>query len=419
MQSLFSNIPAESQKILLDFDTIVQGVRPLSSKQMQLLPKDIRDLSHLLTDEREDRRFGYMNQTTALTAYVRYYQWWNLVRLTRLFAGIGAEKFNIPENGLCLDIGSGPLTVPIALWIACPSLRSKKLRWYCMDTSQSALSLGEELFLAVAARTAQATGEVVEPWNIVRIKGEMGTAMHNAVDFISCANVFNEMVQSSGKPPEYSAKKALETFSSYSKGKGTFLIIEPGTPPSARFLSALRSALLKKDWNPIFPCPHSEECPMAGKRGGKWCHFVFSAEEGVPPKLKKLSVLAGLPKDRASLSFILAKKGFSNIEAETNAYLERKMQVRIASDLIRLPKGRKGYYGCSKQGLVLVVSRKEDFSLASGDLIDVKIPAYIVKDEKSGATIIDLDPKTEPKDKFKNKPNGKITGERKYERSKN
>ncbi len=385
---LFASIPVDSAKVLLDFDSVVQGVRPLSSKQHQMLPKDIRNLFHLLTDERGERRCGYMNETAALSAYVRYYQWWNLVRLTRLFSGLAKDVLHVPQEGICLDMGSGPLTVPIALWLACPHLRKKKLTWYCLDTSQTALSLGEDLFLSVAARTAQVEGVTVEPWKIIRIKGDIGTPLRNKVDFAVCANVLNEVVQSSGRPPEYTAKKTIEALEKYAKEGSCVLVVEPGTPPSVRFLSSFREALIRKGWDLLSPCPHSEGCPMDGKRGGKWCHFVFSAQDNdIPPKLKKLSELAGLSKDRATLSFVLARYGKTNFSEKYNA---KDLSVRIASDAIRLPGGRTGYYGCSKLGLTLLASSQEGFSLGSGELVRIKMPPVLVTDKKSGAVLIEL-----------------------------
>ena len=93
--SLFetSSLSRETTAILNSFDEIIQGVRPLNSRQLQQLPENIRNLSHLLTDDRASRRLGYMNDNIQLSSYVRYYTWWNLVRLTRLFANLPDSVF--------------------------------------------------------------------------------------------------------------------------------------------------------------------------------------------------------------------------------------------------------------------------------------------------------------------------------------
>ena len=113
-------VPKDALNVIENFDSIVQGIKPLNSKQIAKLPGTIRNLSHQLTDERDRRRLGYMNNVEELSAYVRYFTWWNLVRLTRLFANMDAKDFHLNDNDYCLDLGSGPLTVVIALWLARP-----------------------------------------------------------------------------------------------------------------------------------------------------------------------------------------------------------------------------------------------------------------------------------------------------------
>ena len=83
-----SKVPADIAEIIENFDKIIQNIRPLNSKQMQQLPENIRSLSHQMTDDRAARRLGYMNENAQLSSYVRYFTWWNLVRLTRLFSNL-------------------------------------------------------------------------------------------------------------------------------------------------------------------------------------------------------------------------------------------------------------------------------------------------------------------------------------------
>ena len=155
----------DAQKLLDRFFDLSLDVLPLDSRKLQQLPNDIKELSHELTDERSERRKGYMNDPATLSAYIRYYQWWNLVRLVKLFSTL---PVTLKAGDTLADLGSGPLTLPIALWIARPDLRELPLTWYCVDLSAGALSAGEELFLKIAAETG------CEPWTIVRVKGAMG-----------------------------------------------------------------------------------------------------------------------------------------------------------------------------------------------------------------------------------------------------
>lgn len=402
VEELLSQPPQEASQVLENFDSIVQGVRPLSSKQLLRLPEQIRDLSHLLTDQRGGRRMGYLNDAVHLSAYMRYFQWWNLLRLTRLFAGLSPSQLDVPENGICLDVGSGPLTLPIALWLARPDLREKKLTWYCMDYSQTALALGEELYLAVAARTIASRSDTGEPWKIIRVKGNLGVGIKEQVHLVTAANVFNEVVEESGKPPEFTAKRAADIFSHYAASKAQVLVVEPGTPPAARFLTAFRAAVARKNHSVVAPCPADcGLCPMDGSRGNKWCHFTFPTDDA-PVKLQKLSSRAGLPKERASLAFVLTgsggispsgkepvaqdkSKGIKNkdVQSKKNTLLE----VRIVSEPISLPGNRIAHYGCSHLGLVLVQDSSGK-SLVPGQLVQVPAPASHKTDRKTGALLV-------------------------------
>lgn len=394
LNSQFSTkgLSKDSVSILNNFDEIIQDVRPLNSRQMQQLPDNIKALSHQLTDQRSERRLGYMNESVQLSSYVRYYTWWNLVRLTRLFVNLPSTLF--PKNGqVCLDLGSGPLTLVTALWLARPELRNLDLTWYCLDVSANSMALGEDVYISVVARTGGT------PWKIIRVKGPFGTSIKQKADFVSCANMFNELDQASDMPPEYQTKKYFDQLQTYSAANGNFLLIEPGVPKASRTLSLLRGRFIDSGKVITGPCPHAGECPMNGFKAytgsqNKWCNFAFNTEEA-PAKLLKLSEKAKLPKERATLCFIavtgLNSEKLNNQQEGQNNQNEDFVLCRVASDEFSLPGHNFGFYACSKLGLTLL-KIKENGSLKSGDLISVKIktPDSLPKDEKSGAVIISL-----------------------------
>lgn len=422
--SLFTtkNIPSDAKKILEDFDQIVQTVRPLNSRQIQQLPDNIKTLSHQLTDKRSERRLGYLNDNIQLSSYVRYYTWWNLVRLTRLFSNLPEESFP-QENQICLDCGTGPLTVIIALWLARPELRKHKLTWYCLDVSANSMIFGEDLYLTIAAKTPE-----FEPWKIIRVKGAFGTQIKQKAGFITCANMLNELDQNSDMPPEYQAKKYFHQFEAYGTAQTKFLLVEPGVPKASRTLSLLRTRFLEEGRSIAAPCPHAQECPMNGFKAytgssHKWCNFAFSTEDA-PIKLQELSEKAKLPKERATLSFLSVTEKI-NIEKKNSKSLEDKdeesskglkwgqtLKCRIASNYFIVDK-KQSFYACSKLGLTLIRTQAKlqsngkisyqnytgqeecldkNNSLTSGDLIEVKIktPAIHQNDEKTGAVIVDI-----------------------------
>lgn len=385
-------IPSEALEILNNFDEIIESALHLTSRQKASLSHDIKNLSHNLTDTRGNRRVGYMNSPSEVSAYVHYFLWWNLVRLVPLFANLPENAFDLKDEDVALDIGSGPLTVPIALWLSRPELRSKKIKFYCVDLSQNALSTGEELFLSVCAKTSGS------PWQIVRVKGELGTEIKEKASLITSANVFNEVIQNETKTLEFLAKKNCEGLLKYTCEKSKILVIEPGIPRSARFISLLRDSFVRKDFSVISPCPHWVECPMQGRtplgkaqnKAEKWCNFGFSTEHS-PKKLLKLSEKSNLPKDRVVLSFVFVEKG--NSGAEKNGS-KGKIELRVASEPIFLPfLQKKGVYCCSEKGLVLYVPKNADekhFPLRNGELFE--IPDFneekSLRDRKTDAIIV-------------------------------
>lgn len=392
------NIPEESKKILEDFGKIVLETRNLSSKQQVLLPKQIKNLSHQLTDDRNSRRLGYMNEASQLSAYISYFMWWNLVRLTRLFASLPKECFKLKDGDFCLDIGSGPLTVPCALWLARPELRSKKLNFYALDLSQGALAAGEEIFLSIAAKTLK---ENQLPWKILRVKGALGTPVKHKPVFITCANVFNEVTQTSEMPPDFLAKTCtadiLKYFEKDPDTAQTVLLVEPGDPRSARLVSLMRDSFMRKSFNPLSPCPHLHACPMAGRTlsnpNGKWCNFAFDTSDA-PEELLKLSKTANLQKDRASLSYVLlCRQEEKDSDKKASKPEKRELKLRVASDFIKLPELKKSaWYCCSELGLILAVDRTHR-QPKNGDLLTIKHPGSTEnckKDKKTGAVILDI-----------------------------
>jgi hypothetical protein len=307
-------------------------------------------------------------------------------------------------NDRITDLGCGPLTFAAALWISRPDLRTVPLEFHCIDRSGPALDAGRKFFAALAGEDS--------PWKIHTTKGDINTVHRPAkarpAKLVCAVNVFNEMFGDISRGGEESLKRSAEKsarlLDAYGSAEAYVLVMEPGFPRCGEFISLLREAFLKRGRLPLAPCTHHDDCPFDQKR---WCHFAFETEDA-PSALHRLSRSAGLPKERAVLSFLFT--GPNNVKHPKHALTPSPLtltptpltltptalmsQMRVISDAFFLPPRRLGRYCCSPQGMVLLAGDNEVIEkTASGALVNAVITDE--RDSKSGANIAEL-PHTEP-----------------------
>ncbi|WP_272700546.1 small ribosomal subunit Rsm22 family protein [Desulfovibrio sp. Fe33] len=365
IDGLFPNLTEENAGQLARFEDILKLVWPLKGKHRDQLKYDIRDMSRSLTNERSTRRKEYMTDAKFLSPYLYYFLPWNLFRLSRLFSGL---EMDIPENGHVADLGSGPLTTVLALWMARPHLRDRRLDFTCLDIAPKTMNTGVKLFQALAGKDS--------PWRIKTVKAGFLDHIREKADLIMAANAFNEL-DWSGRTTRPQAEKLAAHLVGATKETGRILIVETGVRLSGRIISEMRAQLLEKGYKPIAPCTHALDCPMpALGQGAPWCHFNFSTK-GAPEWLNAISGEASLTKDNASLNFLYLSPGGAP---------ERGM-VRAISEPFKL-HGGKGQYACSDRGLTLIDYPAGTRPLFPGQAFAPEWPANRKIDLKSKAFIL-------------------------------
>jgi hypothetical protein len=415
---------------LAALEGVLDEAVPLQAKHRAELRGDIRKLWEELTSDRESRNADYLGTPPALSAYLRYFLPWNVYRLASILTN---ADFCLPDKAVIVDIGSGPLTLPIALWVARPELRDVPLTIYCVDRVERVLDAGKNIFETLCMRV---DGRL-PPWRIETRKDSFGSPMPEKAHLLTAANVFNEFFWKDKQ--KNLGEKALDTahsLLSYIKENGSIFVMEPGDPRSGAFITALRAALLAEGAGPLGPCPHALSCPMPGifrhllppeetrtvkndpnvapsrfvlpqvimpKKRDKfpWCHFGINALQA-PAWLEKLSEEAGLPKERAVLSYLWAARGVTarppvgmpesstgrGSDRDRRGKAGRGVLVRVVSDPFALPDGSTGQYACSSLGYTLLRRPRGEESFASGDLLEVTSSGAQRNDEKSGAIIL-------------------------------
>jgi hypothetical protein len=315
-----------------------------------------------------------------LSAYLRYFLPWNVYRLCRL---LPALPLHFAPGDAIIDLGSGPLTLVISLWIGRPDLRELPLEFRCVDRTAAALDAGKRLFYTLAGDAP--------PWVIKPIRASLGDPLYGPkARLVSAVNVFNEVF---GALPRHTAAlqqaadKTSRLLSSLTAASGSILALEPGIPRSGECIAALRAALLEQGQVPCSPCPHRGTCPCPGGKA-KWCHFAFDTEDA-PAALHTLSAAAGLPKERATLSFLLTGPG----EPESPQEHEKTLLARIFSDPFPVPGRGYGRYGCSSRGLILALDRdRRNEKNKSGALVSLTLGSPEKRDPKTGALLAEFIP---------------------------
>lgn len=404
IQPLFTPPSAEIRKALDYLPEVLERVRPLTRTQQRSLPDDIFRLSRLLTTERRELTQPYWSSPALVSAYCYYFWPWNLVRLAYLLPNLPLPS--IPAlaegaSGWLVDIGSGPLTLPIALWLARPELRSAGIRVFAQDAARQPLALGLRLFEALADVLGQ------RAWHTVIQQGPLDGGARAAVQrmgnedrlwLLSAANVLNEYCQGRkagrhgrgfvDEEGEDDAQSALELrldglleqlAMALRRNEGVgFLCVEPGTRLGGKIVMLARRMLRAQGLQALSPCTHDGPCPLEG--GRSWCHFTFAAQ-ATPKWLVELSAKAGLGKDALSLAPLLVAGGDGR-----GAGKHTSCHARIISTPFAVP-GLRGQarYACTDRGLALL---EDAANMPSGAVQTVSIPADARRDGKSGALIV-------------------------------
>ena len=293
MMNLFSPLNEQARQDLNSLIPLIDRLFPIPGRFRQQLPRDVAELSRQLTSERPRRDAGYLGQKPLLSAYLRYFLPWNVFRLSRL---LPALDLHFAEGDAITDLGSGPLTLPIALWVSRPDLRDLGLEFRCLDRTGAIMDAGKSILQALPSK-----------WKVRTIRGSIGERIEGKpAKLVTAINVFNELFWEEHNGPRLVAERYAPVLSALAAEDGSLLIVEPGIPRSGEFISLMRSQLLLLGRPPKAPCTHAGTCPLpGGRRGAKWCHFAFETDEA-PEVLHRLSEAAGLPKERATMSFLLA-----------------------------------------------------------------------------------------------------------------
>ena len=297
---------------------------PIPAGHRKDLPSAVRELSRILTSERGELSRSYWSAPRLAAAYLYFFLPWNIFRMAWLLPGLDMP---LGPNSRILDLGSGPLTLPIALWCARPDLRQTPLSFDCVDVAVKPMEYGRSVFYALAGEDS--------PWRIflkrspvekaLRLAGreapkppqkkagqrepDPNTPTQDGYDCIMAGNILNELCAGSDQGNALSLR--LEELTGLAQvallPEGHLFLLEPGTRFGGKLISLARKGALRQGFAPLAPCTHDAACPMLERTGSGWCHFIHPAENA-PTALRELSAKARLEKDSLALSCLLLRR---------------------------------------------------------------------------------------------------------------
>ncbi len=280
---------------------------PIPSAHQADLPFAIRDLSRLLTAERGMLGHSYWMTPRFISAYLHFFLPWNLYRLSWLLPTL---PMNFQAGSRILDIGSGPLTLPLALWCSRPDLRTVPLHFICCDVATRPLEIGREILQTLSGAES--------PWTVELLRAPLDAALaknEGNLAAVFAGNVLNELPT----PRRGTLEERMHAFMKLALTKlapaGYFFALEPGTRLGGKMVGLARKGGLHSGFQVLAPCPHSHPCPAMDQQWfyppspsySGWCHFIHPAHDA-PTALRDLSEKANLEKDSLAISCLLLQR---------------------------------------------------------------------------------------------------------------
>ncbi len=359
---------------------LLDQLLPLKSAHRADLPDAVRELSAILTTERYALARPYWSTPRFLSAYLRYFLPWNLLRISRLLQDLPLPPPDENKPRL-MDLGSGPLSVPLALWLSRPEWRATPVQLLCTDISPRPMALGA----AIMTRLAKKLGEPFI-WHIRTERMPLAQALNSQwrpLQMIIGGNVLNEW---HGQDREQPLRDRLDELASAVahalSPSGAALFIEPGTRLGGTLTASLRAAAMDNGLFPAAPCTHAQVCPLLGRKERGWCHIHEGLAPGaVPAWLSSLGQAGRLEKHTFSFSYLMLRTK----EAVNPQTSGQAVAARLLSDIFLVPGIGQARYACSERGLLLVPHASH---FTAGQAVICQISIHPRQDKKSGALIV-------------------------------
>ncbi len=314
--------------VALDAARLAQLVAQCSVGTRRTLPSDIKRMSEWFGAEREERRSDYMNDVALRAAYVAFFVPQYAAKIAALLLRLQGEgHVQLPVAPRVLDVGAGPLTGTLGVWLLTGALGPS----IALDLSMRSLNTGRGVLSAVCPR---ADVRLVEQSALHRVPD-------GPFDLIIVAHVLNEV----GDPRRGIEQRVtmLHAMLNRLAPNGRIVVVEPATRVHGQALMRVRDALHDSGVPIHAPCVGATTCPLGGG-GNSWCHADENWQP--PPAFVALTEAAELRKDVLKHSYLVLGREPAQLHG-----------LRLVGGNMRTTQGTLRY-ACGPQGLITLGEAK-------------------------------------------------------------
>ena len=354
-------------------------VSPLRRPELEVISAALVRLQRGLTGERELAGSAYMDQESALGAYLLYYWPVSYMETALLLEEILSGESELPKRVLDLGCGPGPMASALA------DLGASELT--LVDGSARALALADRL-------AGRRHGPPPHPTTRVLVQ-DLALDFdipRGPYDLVVAGHLLNELWKDHADRLERRHGLLRSAISTLSPG-GLLLVVEPATLQACRETLELHDLLVRDGLEIVAPCPGTYLCPILAAGATRSCHLDTSWDP--PEPLASLAGLAGLDRQSVKCSWFAVRTPLRSAgdspDPETVARSPGSVSgasrgqvhnARLVSDPMLNKAGRVRYILC-EGGRLLTLSaptgdndaaRQGFFSLRRGDHIDVADP---------------------------------------------
>lgn len=211
------------------------------------LIKAIEEISYKFTRERENIS-DYLNDSRLVAAYAAFYLTTNVGKLRPILNWLPNDFINTLISSNVIDMGAGPGTYSIAL----------------REFLEKPISITQIETSALMREQAKKIWEGLYP-NEKLNQALIPSDQKSNQSFVLFGHSANEM----------GYERVMKYLGELNPDH--ILFIEPGTKYVFELMLKIRRSLIDLDYNLLYPCPQSGECPLAGTND--WCHQYIEVKQ--------------------------------------------------------------------------------------------------------------------------------------------